>query len=350
MTPWLCWLSGNPNYEGSMNHLTTSPLVSVVTPFYNTCEFLSECIESVLSQTYENWEYILVDNCSTDGSSEIAAKYQAEHPDKIRIVHTESFLSQVQNYNFSLTCISPISKYCKMVQADDWLFPDCLSQMVAVAEAHPSVGIVAAFRLEGNEVQLGGLPYPSPEVSGRDACRLYLLDNKYLFGSPTSLMFRSEAVRSRNPFFEERYDPFEDGHVCFDLLTTWNFGFVHQVLTYTRWGNEGIMSRLVGFGLEPFLHLTMLVAHGKHFLSSNEYNLRLKQAEQRYFLFLTKCACAFHSESSEFWAFHRTGLASINYSFDWKRFLRWMPRALVEKIWGSFWRIVDESTYPSKSS
>jgi hypothetical protein len=46
-----------------------------------------------------------------------------------------SFLSQVQNYNFALSRISPDSKYCKMVQADDWLFPDCVRSMVEVAEA-----------------------------------------------------------------------------------------------------------------------------------------------------------------------------------------------------------------------
>ena len=83
------------------------PLVSVVTPFYNTRDFLAECIESVLRQTYSNFEYILVDNCSTDGSSDIAKQYAARFPDKIRLLHTESFLSQVQNYNFALSCISP---------------------------------------------------------------------------------------------------------------------------------------------------------------------------------------------------------------------------------------------------
>ena len=123
------------------------PLVSVVTPFYNTRDFLAECIESVLHQTYTNYEYILVDNCSTDGSSDIAKQYAARFPDKIRLLHTESFLSQVQNYNFALSCISPQSKYCKIVQADDWIFPDCLRSMVEVAEAHPNVGIVSCLRI-----------------------------------------------------------------------------------------------------------------------------------------------------------------------------------------------------------
>ena len=50
---------------------TTSPLVSVVTPVYNGEKFLEECIQSVLRQTYSHWEYIVNDNCSTDGTAEI---------------------------------------------------------------------------------------------------------------------------------------------------------------------------------------------------------------------------------------------------------------------------------------
>jgi glycosyltransferase involved in cell wall biosynthesis len=316
--------------------MESAPLVSVVTPFHNTKEYLSECIESVLRQTYENWEYVLVDNCSTDGSSEIAIEYTSRFPDKIRLIHTGQFLSQVQNYNFALTCISPESRYCKMVQADDWIFPDCVRAMVEVAEAHPSVGIVAAYQLE-DEIRLDGLPYPSFEVAGRDACRLYFLKGKYLFGSPTSSLIRSEAIRLRSPFYDERYFPFEDGHVCFDLLKEWDFGFIHQVLTFSRYDNGGMMSRLRQFGLGPFLRLTMLVAHGSDHLSEDEYRHYLRRAEREHFLYLTKCACALRPQNEEFWDFHRNGLASINYKFDWKRFTRWMPRAVLEKTWASFW-------------
>jgi len=319
----------------------SAPFVSIVTPFYNTREYLAECIESVLRQTYEHWEYVLVDNCSTDGSHEIAAQYAARYPGKIRLIQTDSFLSQVQNYNFALTRISPESKYCKMVQADDWLFPDCLRSMVEVAEGHPRVGIVAAYLLEGDTVHLDGLPYPSTVVPGRDVGRLYFINNTYLFGSPTSILMRSDVVRSRSPFYDERYAPFEDGHVCFDVLRDSDFGFVHQVLTYSRRDNSGITSPFREFGVGLFLHLSFLVTHGMDYLSGEEYDYCLKHAEREYFLHLTKSACALRRWRQEFWDFHRRGLASVNYSFDWRRLARWLPRAFAEKTWGAFWRVWD---------
>ena len=62
-----------------------------------------------------------------------------------------------------------------------------------------------------------------------------------------------------------------------------------------------------------------------------EYRERLKQVERRYFLHLTKSAFALRAESKEFWDFHRKGLASINYVFDWRKLIGWLPRAIVER-------------------
>jgi len=288
-----------------------------------------------LRQSYENWEYLLVDNCSTDGSGEIAQEYASRYPGKIRLMHTGSFLTQVQNYNFAISHIAPDSKYCKMVQADDWICPECLKSMVAVAEAHPAVGIVGAYELEGDDVRLDGLPYSSTRASGRDACRLYFLRNKYLFGTPTSVLVRSDIVRERNPFYEERYAPFEDAHVCFDLLRASDFGFVHQVLTYSRRESESIISEAREFGLLQFLPLALLVAHGRDYLSVEEYNRCLRRAERNYYLCLSKCAL--RGRSPKFWQAHREGMASIRRHLEWWSFAKVIPRALLEKAWDGFW-------------
>lgn len=306
----------------------SEPQVSVVTPFYNTREFLGECIESILAQTYQNWEYTLVDNCSTDGSGELAENYARKYPEKIRLLRTGSFLSQVQNYNFALSCIAPTSKYCKMCQADDWLFPECISRMVSVAETDPSIGIVGAYELAGEEVDLDGLPYPSTMISGRDVCRFSFLKNRYIFGTPTSLLMRSDLVRSRVPFYEERYAPFEDAHVCFDVLTRWNFGFVHQVLTYSRRDNESILSRIWSFGFQLFSRFALVRAHGKDYLSPQEYEECMKTAEHEYFSFLGKSAL--RGAKKEFWEFHRNGLASINYQLDRRLMSKWVAIAMLD--------------------
>jgi hypothetical protein len=214
--------------------------------------------------------------------------------------------------------------------------------MVEVAEAHPSVGIVAAYELQGDCVSLDGLPYPSPEVPGRDACRLYFMKDIYLFGTPTCLLMRSELIRSRVPFYEERFAPFEDAHACFDLLRTWNFGFVHQVLTYSRRDNESILSRIRAFKYFLFSRLAIVVAHGRDYLSAEEYNRCLKDAERRYFLYLSRCAL--RGRNREFWELHRKGLASIKYALDWRLLAKWIPRALLEKTWETFWTTWDKGS------
>ncbi len=207
------------------------PLVSVVTPMYNNAEYVAKCIESVRSQTYEHWDYVIVNNCSTDGSAEIARQF-ADVDSRVRVLDNETFLSALANHNRALRQISPGSKYCKMVFSDDWLFPRCLEEMVALAEAHPSVGIVGAYGLEGNELKWAGLPYPSTCIDGREVCRRFFIEDIYVFGSAHSLLYRSELVRNHDPFFNEA-NVHADTEACFDLLRNCDFGFVHQVLTYS---------------------------------------------------------------------------------------------------------------------
>lgn len=85
-----------------------NPLVSVLTPFYNTASYLAQCIESVLAQSYTEFEYMLIDNCSTDGSSEIAETYAGRDP-QIRMFRRSQLVPQLRNYNDALTRISDAS-------------------------------------------------------------------------------------------------------------------------------------------------------------------------------------------------------------------------------------------------
>src|ERR1039458_8021732 len=112
------------------------PLVSIVTPAYNEEKYLAECIESVLGQTYPNWDYTIVKDCSTDGTLAIAMKYSAQDP-RIRVIGNDTLVPAIANFNIALRQISSTSKYCKIVLADDWIFPECVERMVASMEQYP---------------------------------------------------------------------------------------------------------------------------------------------------------------------------------------------------------------------
>ena len=163
-----------PNNPSIMTQSTvTRPLVSVVTPFFNTASYLGECIESVLAQSYTHFEYVLVDNCSNDGSGEIAATYAYRDP-RIRLIRCSQFFSQIPNYNRALAAISDGSKYCKIVQADDWIFPECLQLMVRAFEQSESIGLVSSYWLSGNELCGSGFPRQTPMLPGKDCARWFL--------------------------------------------------------------------------------------------------------------------------------------------------------------------------------
>ena len=72
------------------------PLVSVLTPVYNGEPYLQECIESVLNQSYRNFEYIIVNNCSTDRTLEIASEF-AKKDRRIRVHDNQEFLDVIAN-------------------------------------------------------------------------------------------------------------------------------------------------------------------------------------------------------------------------------------------------------------
>jgi len=293
-------------------NLKSKPLVSVVTPVYNTEKYLADCIESVLGQSYDHWEYVIVNNCSTDRSLEIAQHY-AGQDDRIRIHNNSRFLNQMENWNHAMRQISAESQYCKVVHADDWLFPACLAQMVAVAEADPSVGMVGAYRLDEDQVNLDGLPYPSPAISGRNLCRSALLGGPYLFGSPTSLLIRSDLVRARPTFYNEA-NIHADKEVCYDLLQNSDFGFVHQVLTYTRRHNETTTTFIRRFETYRIGHLIILKKYGPIYLTPEEYERRLKQRIEAHYKFLGEKV--FELKEKAFWRYHKNELEKLGFRFS----------------------------------
>jgi glycosyltransferase involved in cell wall biosynthesis len=328
---------------GRIQDKVNGPLVSVVTPFYNTVDYLEECVQSVLGQTYQTWEYILTDNCSTDGSGEIAEKY-AMIDSRVRFFREVEFLGQVENYNRALGYISPGSKYCKIVQADDWIYPNCLAEMVSVAESGGNVGLVSSFSLYEDGPAHGGLAIAlGPVYSGRDAARAELM-GKALFGSPTCVMYLSDIVRSRTDFFSTTTPYFEDAEVCFEILRNHDFGFVPQILTFNRRDNYSYWSKLESHSPRVLLELMFIHRFGEYFFEPREFGRRTREIENVFYGLLA--GSALRAQGKDFWRFHSEGLSWLGRKMSIRKIalevvLRLMNSALNPKLgFEELWRVV----------
>ena len=319
-----------------------NPLVSVITPVYNGAAYLQECIQSVLAQSYENFEYFIVDNCSTDESSNIAAQ-AAANDSRIRVIRCDQHVGPIQNWNRSLQFVDRNSDYVKFVHADDWIFPDCLVKMVDVAESDNKVGLVSAYRLEEDRVSLDNLPSDAPlepwtnafVMNGQQVARAILRDKASVLGSPTSILIRSALIRSNEPFFSEDY-LHADKDACLRLLQDCDFGFVRQVLTFTRRHNESVTSLTNRLDTRRQENLLFLEKYGPNMLPESEYHSSVTRELRAYYDFLARNVGTFMGY--DFWDSHRQILHTAGHPYSRQKLLfamlrRWAnPRSALKEF------------------
>lgn len=292
------------------------PLISIVTPVYNCGQYIRECIESVLSQTYEHWDYTVVDNCSTDDTAAVVAEYQRRDR-RVKVHRNETFLRVNANYNNALRQISPDSKYCKIVAGDDSLYPECLEKMVALAEQNPSIAIVGAYTLAGTAVIQAGLPHSSTVIPGPELCRKWLLRTiGHPFKTPSTVLYRSDIVRSKSSFFNES-SLAADQEVCLEILADHDFGFVHQILSFLRVRDSSITSFADRMNTYLSANLYELEIYGPKHLSERELQQRTSECLGNYYRYLGKQL--YNSRGREFWHYHRDKLRSLKYPLNYPR-------------------------------
>ena len=120
-------------------------LISVIIPVYNVEKYLRECIDSVLNQSYQNLEIILVDDGSTDSSGEICDEYEKQDI-RIRVIHQKNQgLSGARNTGFQ----NANGEYVYFLDSDDWIVPEAIKCLVKRAEEESAdVVFFEAFSFE----------------------------------------------------------------------------------------------------------------------------------------------------------------------------------------------------------
>jgi len=312
------------------------PLVTVLTPVYNGADYLAECIESVLGQTYQNFEYIIVNNCSSDASLEIARTY-ATRDRRVRIHTNDKFVDVIENHNTAFRLMSPKAKYCKVVSADDFIFPDCILRMVEFSEVNPTAGFVGAYQVNnGGVVKWQGFNYPNQVFAGVELCRAMMsrrqafVDGQPIFGfgTPTSLLYRADLVRDSDEFYPNP-SPHSDTSACFRYLGRCDFGFIHEILSFERIHERRQTSKSVEMHRHVSAYLSDLIEYGPHYLKDDELKSAIDSTLRDYHRILAKNV--FKSRDRTFWDYHRGRLQELGYPLSAWTLFKAVARAVGEQ-------------------
>ena len=227
-----------------MNNIKTDstyPLVSILIPSYNHELYIQEAIESSLNQTYENFEILIVDDGSTDGSVSIIKEYVNNNPKKIKF-----FEQKNSGLAFTLNKLINLSegKYLSLMASDDILYPTKLEKQVAIfnKDINEKIGFVYSY---ADQINMNKLRYRKSEINIgiRGKIVKELFENGVFF-SPVSNLIRKSAIVECGMF--KRGRPYcDDYELYLEIALKYEFDFVPEKLVARRIHFTNFSSNLV---------------------------------------------------------------------------------------------------------
>jgi glycosyltransferase involved in cell wall biosynthesis len=181
--------------------MINKPLVSVIIPFFDAEMFIEEAILSVLDQTYHAWELFLVDDGSTDKSSDVARHYAGKYPAISYLEHT-NHENQGMSASRNRGIEDAAGEYVAILDADDVWLPTILEEQVAILESHPRAAMVYGpiqwwYSWTGDPEDLGrdyveelGVP-PNALIEPPDLLTLFLQDRAAV---PSDILVRRQII------------------------------------------------------------------------------------------------------------------------------------------------------------
>jgi glycosyltransferase involved in cell wall biosynthesis len=303
------------------------PTVSVCMPTYNYARYLPEAIESVLRQSYGDFELLIIDDCSQDNSVAIIKKY-AQLDGRIVYKVNESNVGMVRNWNLCLKNTN--GKYVKFLFGDDVLAsPDALKKMVSIVESEADAVLVASSRYIMNEnSEITGIQSDyigQDRRCGTEVIQECLLEQQNKIGEPSVVLFRRENAERG---FNEKYKQIVDLEMWFHILEQGGFAFVNEPLcSFRRHSQQQTQKNLaVGFDFDESFSLLRDFA-GKSYV-------KLSTIKRAYMYYLPAYSIwqqhAKHQKISR-----QTAVNTIRrqYRKQFYRFVLFYPLFKVLKLW-----------------
>ncbi len=176
--------------------MRSQPLVSVCVPSYNSEKFIGTTLQSILSQTFADFEVVIADDRSTDGTIRILKGFKDP---RIRLIENEQNLGLGRNWNKVLSCAG--GEYVKLLGDDDVLYPGCLARQVGALEQPANASAVLAIcnrkviNARNEVVMRRRFPFGPGLVSGRKLIRNSIRWGSNLIGEPVVGLFRRRELK-----------------------------------------------------------------------------------------------------------------------------------------------------------
>ena len=217
-------------------------MVSIIVPVYNVAPFLDECIASIVSQSYTEWEAILVDDGSTDGSSNICDCW-SKKDSRIKVIHqSNSGVSTARNNGIDAAS----GEYITFVDSDDYVDESYLQEMINATKKSPCDIVVSGvkYKYKNREEKIFA---PSKKCSftlSQENCVTFVELNKvHLFYAPYSKLYRSDIIKGNNIAFPKGISYGEDLLFIYNYLShTKNIACTTQVNYNYRILGSGTLS------------------------------------------------------------------------------------------------------------
>jgi glycosyltransferase involved in cell wall biosynthesis len=207
------------------------PLVSVIMSVYNGEKYLKECIESILNQTYKNFEFLIIDDNSKDNSYNILKEYAEKEP-KIKLFKNDQNMGLTKNLNFLI--LKSKGEYLARMDADDISFKNRLESQINFIKSNEDIDILGSFAIdideEGKEKNLRKVPITLSEIKN-------ILPKVNPIIHPTVLMKKSSLKKIN--FYNEKYRTSQDYELWYRAIANnLNLYNMPEPLIYYRVNND----------------------------------------------------------------------------------------------------------------
>lgn len=213
-----------------MRNTNNNPMVSVIMPVYNAGLFLREAINSILNQTYKNFELIIVNDASIDNSWEIISSFKKQFPQKIRVIRLSKNLNRGGDAAGNVGFRKARGKFVARMDADDIAAPDRLEKQIAFLLANSGIFAVGsnAYVIDKEDCLIGEKKMP---LNNREIYQEFFVFHPLIH--PT-LMFRKSAIKRKN-LYKLGYQANNDYLTFFEMITKgFRFANLADKLLYYR--------------------------------------------------------------------------------------------------------------------